>query len=60
MDWVTSRKVTVAVGRWAVYADTDELDRLRRLRNFPRGWPQPYPTELITPKPKPNKQEPIQ
>jgi DNA-binding transcriptional MerR regulator len=50
--WVTSRKVTAAGGRWTVYADADELLRLRRLRDSPRGWPQPYPTELITPKPK--------
>lgn len=52
VGWVTSRKVTEAGGRWAIYADVDELTRLRRLRDSPRGWPQPYPTELITPKPK--------
>jgi hypothetical protein len=52
VGWVTSRKVTEAGGRWAVYADADELLRLRRLRDSPRGWPQPYPTELITPKPQ--------
>jgi len=51
VGWVASRKVTEAGGRWAIYADTDELTRLRRLRDAPRGWPQPYPTELITPKP---------
>ncbi len=50
VGWVTSRKVTAAGGRWAIYADADELLRLRRLRDSPRGWPQPYPTELITPK----------
>jgi DNA-binding transcriptional MerR regulator len=58
MGWVTSRKVLEAAGRWAIYADTDELDRLRRLRNARRGWPQPYPTELITPKPKPTDAKP--
>jgi hypothetical protein len=52
VDWITSRKVTAAGGRWAVYADAAELSRLRQLRNAPRSWPQPYPTELITPKPK--------
>jgi hypothetical protein len=52
VGWVTSRKVTAAGGRWAVYADAEELLRLSRLRDSPRGWPQPYPTELITPKPK--------
>jgi DNA-binding transcriptional MerR regulator len=50
VGWVTSRKVTAAGGRWAVYADRDELLRLRALRSAPRGWPQPYATELITPK----------
>jgi hypothetical protein len=52
VGWVTSRKVAEAGGRWAIYADIDELTRLRLLRDAPRGWPQPYPTELITPKPK--------
>ena len=50
VGWVSSRKVPAAGGRWAINADADELHRLRRLRNAPRGWPQPYPTELITPK----------
>lgn len=52
VGWVASRKVTEAGGRWAIYGDADELVRLHRLRDAPRGWPQPYPTELITPKPK--------
>jgi hypothetical protein len=52
VGWVTSRKVMAAGGRWAIYADADELHRLRRLRASPHGWPQAYPTELITPKPK--------
>ena len=52
VGWVTSRKVTAASGRWAIYADADERLRLRRLRDSSRGWPQPYPTELITPKPR--------
>jgi DNA invertase Pin-like site-specific DNA recombinase len=50
VGWVASRKVAAAGGRWAIRADPDELDRLRRLRDSPRGWPQPYPPELITPK----------
>ena len=57
VGWVTSRKVTEAGGRWAIYADADELDRLRRLRDSPRSWPQPYPQELITPKPKADNNE---
>jgi DNA invertase Pin-like site-specific DNA recombinase len=52
VGWVSSRKVTAVRGRWAIFADAAELDRLRRLRDAPRGWPQPYPLELITPNPK--------
>jgi DNA invertase Pin-like site-specific DNA recombinase len=52
VGWVLSRKVMDAGGRWAIYADADQLHRLRRLRDSPRSWPQPYPAELITPKPR--------
>ncbi len=51
VGWVHSRKVTALRGRWAIFADAAELDRLRRLRASPRTWPQPYPTNLITPNP---------
>jgi DNA invertase Pin-like site-specific DNA recombinase len=57
VGWVTSRKVMAMGGRWAIYADAEELKRLRRLRNSPRGWPQPYAEELITPKPKTDDNE---
>lgn len=57
VGWVSSRKVKAAGGRWAVYADPDELLRLRKLRDAPRGWPQPYPTDLITPKPNADETE---
>jgi len=50
VGWLTARKIAAARGCWAIYADADELTRLRRLRQSPRGWPQPYPKELITPK----------
>jgi hypothetical protein len=53
VGWLTSRKVAAAGNRWAIFADEDELNRLNRLRNSPRGWPSPYPLELITPKPMP-------
>jgi hypothetical protein len=57
VGWVASRKVTAAGGRWAIHADADELIRLRRLRDAPRGWPRPYPTELTIPKcPRPELQ----
>jgi DNA invertase Pin-like site-specific DNA recombinase len=58
VGWIVSRKVMAAGGRWAIHSDTDELHRLRRLRDSPRGWPQPYPTELITPKPRLSKPQP--
>ncbi len=57
VGWVSSRKVKAMRGRWAIYADAAELDRLRHLRDSPRGWPQPYPTELITPKTKTQETE---
>jgi len=50
VGWLHSRKVAEARGRWAIYADAEELLRLRRLRDSPRGWPQSYPAELITPR----------
>jgi len=51
VGWVTARKVPVAGGRWALWADADELARLGRLRTHRRGWPdEPYPQELTTPK----------
>jgi DNA invertase Pin-like site-specific DNA recombinase/DNA-binding transcriptional MerR regulator len=52
VGWVTARKVTAAGGRWAIYANAAELTRLRSLRDSPRSWPVPYPTELTTPQPK--------
>jgi DNA invertase Pin-like site-specific DNA recombinase len=55
VGWVMARKISTAGGRWGISADADELHRLRNLRDAPRSWPQPYPTELITPKPKAEK-----
>lgn len=54
VGWLTSRKVAAAGNRWAIFADEDELRRLSQLRVSPRGWPNPYPQKLITPKPQPN------
>lgn len=53
VGWVASRKIAAASGRWAIFADAEELTRLQRLRDSPRGWPAPYPAELTTPKNKP-------
>jgi hypothetical protein len=50
VGWVHSRKVTVASGRWAIWADAHELERLRQLRTYQRKWPEPrYPQALTTP-----------
>jgi len=49
--WVHSRQVPVASGRWALWADADELERLRALRASQRTWPEPHsPQALTTPK----------
>jgi len=50
LGWVHSRKVDVAGGRWAIWADEGELQRIRRIRTCKRTWPEPrYPLELTTP-----------
>jgi hypothetical protein len=58
LGWVHSRKVLVASGRWAIWADTDELERLRQLRAYQRKWPEPrYPQALTTPKSRDMQQQ---
>jgi DNA invertase Pin-like site-specific DNA recombinase len=53
--WVSGRKLPGGrMGRWILWADGPELDRLRRLRACPRGWSdEPYPAELTTPRTRP-------
>jgi hypothetical protein len=52
--WVHARQLPVAAGRWIVWADAEELDRLRKLRCCPRSWHnQAQAAELTTPKSKP-------
>ena len=56
VGWVTSRKVQrrqAAAGR-SMRTPTNS-PACAASATAPRGWPQPYPTELITPKPKPRK-----
>ncbi len=50
VGWVASRKVPIGNGRWALYADTEELNRMKELRTMTQHWPPIYPTELVTPK----------
>jgi hypothetical protein len=51
--WVHVRKVTLAYRRFVIWADADELARLRRLHKYHRRAPHvPYPSELTTPNPR--------
>jgi hypothetical protein len=51
VGWVHARKLPVAGGHWALWADAAELKRLARLRGHQRPrCDQPIPTELTTPK----------
>jgi DNA-binding transcriptional MerR regulator len=53
VGWVRWRKVAVPGGRVAIWADEDELERLRQLHAYKRQWPEPhYPKMLTTPKPR--------
>ena len=50
-EWVEARKLNAPRGRWVLWADGDEVDRLRQLRSTKQGWPdRPYPESLTTPK----------
>lgn len=52
--WVNARRLDIGQGRWIVWADEQELDRLRRLRSCPRSWYcQPQAADLTRPKPWP-------
>ena len=59
MGWVHRRQVAVAAGRWAIWADDHERERLRRLRTSTRQWPEPwYPAALTTPTPRDDARRP--
>jgi DNA invertase Pin-like site-specific DNA recombinase len=49
--WIHARQLPGPQGCWIMWADGDELDRLRRLRSCSRSWfNQPQAAELTTPK----------
>lgn len=49
--WVEARKLEDRRGRWVLWADEDEIRRLRQLRITKQGWPdRPYPEFLTKPK----------
>jgi hypothetical protein len=51
--WVHARQLPVAKGRWILWADAEELDRLRRLRRCPRSWwNESQAAALTQPKPR--------
>jgi DNA invertase Pin-like site-specific DNA recombinase len=48
--WISGRQLPGKKGRWILWADAQELQRLRRLRACPRSWnDEPFPSELTTP-----------
>ncbi len=52
--WVNAKRLPIGQGRWMLWADTEELDRLQQLRNCPRTWyGQPQAADLTRPKPWP-------
>jgi DNA invertase Pin-like site-specific DNA recombinase len=49
--WVEARKLNDQRGQWVLWADNDEIVRLRQLRSTKQGWPdRPYPESLTKPK----------
>lgn len=56
VGWIQARKVAQVHGQWALYANATELERLKKLRNYRRGWGETKtPIELT----KPQSNEPI-
>ena len=52
--WVHARQLPVAGGRWTLWADAEELDRLCHLHRCPRRWHnQPQAAALTQPKRRP-------
>ncbi len=55
VGWVHARKLPTPGGHWVIWADTEELDRMTRLRTCPRGWSdEPVLVQLTKPKPRDN------
>lgn len=47
--WANAQRKSLGHRRWIVWADEDEMARLRQLRHCPRKRGQPYPTKLKRP-----------
>lgn len=56
VGWVQARKLPVPGGAWVLWADAEDLARLRQLRITPRGWSEEAEarTRLTRPKPRPD------
>jgi DNA invertase Pin-like site-specific DNA recombinase len=52
VGWVHARKLAVANGAWALWADAEERTRLRQLRQTPRGWSEEAEARTRLTKPK--------
>ena len=51
--WVHARQLPVNGGRWIIWADADEMGRLKRLRRCPKSWHNLHQAaELTQPKPR--------
>ncbi len=56
VHWIHARKLPVRGGHWALWANKEELIRLRRLRQFRRSWEvKSPPIALTTPKARVHK-----
>jgi len=52
--WVHARQLPVNGGRWIIWADVDELNRLERLKRCPKSWHNLHQAaELTQPKSRP-------
>lgn len=50
--WVNAKRLDIGQGRWVLWADEQEIDRLHRLRGCPKSWHnQPQAANLARPKP---------
>jgi DNA-binding transcriptional MerR regulator len=48
VGWVHARKLPTPGGHWVIWADTDELDRMTRIRTCPRGWSDEHILSQLT------------
>jgi len=52
--WVRGRQLPIAGGRWILWADADEIERLMQLKQSPKTWHnQPQTAHLTQPKDRP-------